>query len=97
MFGHPRPSSGIDAPGVVTRGRWTAPPRQPAPRAPWAPALLLGVLGLLLVVGLGKFAADAMAAPQDDVGAAAAADPCASSGLIPLGDTGLCTHGPDPQ
>ena len=88
--------SNVDALSTSTRGRWTAPTRrQTAGRARWASALLLAALGLLLVVGLGKFAADAMAA-QDDIGASAAADLCAASGLVPLGDTGLCTHGPDP-
>ena len=39
---------------------------------------------------------DSSSVAQEDLGGAALGEPCAASGLIPVGDTGLCTHGPDP-
>lgn len=85
---------------VDTRGRWTAPESShgPVDRSGWSSTLLVGALGLLLILGLGKLAADTVtaSAAQDDIGGTAAPNQCEASGLIPVGDTGLCTHGPDP-
>ena len=60
-------------------------------------AVLLAVVGLLLALALGKLALDATdvsAASGETVGGVGN-DLCAASGLVAVGDTGLCTHGPN--
>jgi len=60
-------------------------------------AALLAVVVLLMALALGKLALDATAVSAtagETMDGAAGNDLCVASGLVDVGDTGLCTHGP---